>query len=61
MLRYLKGTVSLGIVYGRVNRNSDQVLGYVDLDFAGDLDKRRSITRYVYTLCGRAVSWKASL
>lgn len=61
MLRYLKGTVSLGIVYGRVNRSSDKVLGYVDSDFAGDLDKRISITRYVYTLCGRAVSWKASL
>lgn len=61
MLRYLKGTVSLSIIYGRVNRSSDQVLGYVDSDFAGDLDKRRSITRYVYTLCGRAVSWKASL
>ena len=61
MLRYLKGTTDIGIVYGRVNNNSDQVLGYVDLDFAGDLDKMRSITGYIYTLCGGAVSWKASL
>lgn len=61
MLKYLKGTVGHGIVYGRVNRSSDQLLGYIDSDFAGDLDKRRSITKYVYTLCGGAVSWKASL
>lgn len=50
MLKYLKGTVGHGIVCGRVNRSSDQLLGYIDLDFVGDLDKRRSITEYVYTL-----------
>ncbi|KAH9681147.1 hypothetical protein KPL71_026853 [Citrus sinensis] len=61
MLRYLKGTAGHGIVYGRVDKSSDQVQGYVDSDFAGDLDKKRSITGYVYTLCGGAVSWKASL
>ena len=61
MLRYLKGTAGLGIVYGRVDKSYDQIQGYVDSDFAGDLDKRRSITGYVYTLCGGAVSWKASL
>ncbi|KAH9647382.1 hypothetical protein KPL70_025173 [Citrus sinensis] len=61
MLRYLKGTTGLGIVYGRVDKSSDQIQGYVDSDFASDLDKKRSITSYVYTLCGGAVSWKASL
>ncbi|OAE29453.1 hypothetical protein AXG93_4548s1310 [Marchantia polymorpha subsp. ruderalis] len=30
-------------------------------DFADDLDKRRSLTGYVYTLFGCAVSWKAQL
>ena len=61
MLRCLKGTVDHGIVYGRVNKSADQVQGYVDSDFAGKLDKRRSITGYVYILCGGAVSCKASL
>ena len=56
MLRYLKGIVGHGIVYGKVNKSSYQVQGYVDSDFAGDLDKKRSITGYVYTLCGGAVS-----
>ncbi|KAH9718038.1 hypothetical protein KPL71_022065 [Citrus sinensis] len=56
MLRYLKGTVGHGIIHGRVGKRSDQIQGYVNSDFAGDLDKRRSITGYVYTLCGGAVS-----
>ena len=28
------------------------VKGYVDSDFAGDLDKRKSTTSYVFTLVG---------
>ncbi|KAK1692074.1 hypothetical protein QYE76_008771 [Lolium multiflorum] len=35
--------------------------GYVDSDYAGDLDKRRSLTGYVFTVGGCAVSWKATL
>ena len=31
--------------------------GYVDSDFAGDLDKRRSTSGYVFTLAGGAISW----
>jgi len=36
-------------------------VGYVDADFAGDLDKKRSLTGYVFTLFGCTVSWKAQL
>ena len=61
MLRYLKGIVGHGIVFRKVKKSSDQVQGYVDSGFASDLDERRSINGYVYTLCGGAVSWKASL
>jgi hypothetical protein len=31
-------------------------MGFVDSDFAGDLDKRRSISGYVFSLYGSAVS-----
>ncbi|KAG8485910.1 hypothetical protein CXB51_020233 [Gossypium anomalum] len=34
---------------------------YVDADFAGDLDRRRSLTGYVFTIGGCAISWKATL
>jgi len=31
------------------------------LDFGGDLDKRRSLTGYAFTLRGCAISWKSTL
>ncbi|KAH9689185.1 hypothetical protein KPL70_015411 [Citrus sinensis] len=37
------------------------VRGYVDSVFAGDLDKRKSTTGYVFTLAGAAVSWVSKL
>ncbi|KAF2320698.1 hypothetical protein GH714_030217 [Hevea brasiliensis] len=43
ILRYFKVTIDVGISFDRA-KISDSVVGYVDLDFAGDLDKRRSLT-----------------
>ncbi|KAE8654946.1 hypothetical protein F3Y22_tig00117034pilonHSYRG00285 [Hibiscus syriacus] len=37
------------------------VVGYVDSDYAGDLDKRRSTTGYLFTLAKAPVSWKSTL
>ena len=37
------------------------VVGYCDSDYAGDLDKRRSTTGYVFTLAKALVSWKSTL
>ncbi|KAG8474857.1 hypothetical protein CXB51_031589 [Gossypium anomalum] len=42
-------------------RTKDGVIGYVDADFVGDLDRRRSLTGYVFTIGGCAISWKATL
>lgn len=33
------------------------VRGYVDSDYAGDLDKLKSNTGYVFTFAGADVSW----
>ena len=35
--------------------------GYVDADFADDIDSRKSITRFVFTLSGTAISWASNL
>ncbi|KAE8680998.1 hypothetical protein F3Y22_tig00111356pilonHSYRG00195 [Hibiscus syriacus] len=35
--------------------------GYVDLDYAGDLDNRRSTTGYVFTLGERPIYWKSTV
>jgi len=53
VLRYLKGTSDNCIIfYG----SEGSVCGYVDVGYAGDLDKRRSTTGYVFTLAGGAIS-----
>jgi hypothetical protein len=58
IFRYLKGTADLCLHFGR---NSSGVLGYVDSDHGKDVDHRRSITGYVFTLDGCAISWRAHL
>ncbi|KAG8480959.1 hypothetical protein CXB51_025647 [Gossypium anomalum] len=58
ILRYLRGTIDVCLQFGRTE---DGVIGYVDADFAGDLDRRRSLTGYVFTIGGCAISWKATL
>ncbi|KAG8490975.1 hypothetical protein CXB51_014094 [Gossypium anomalum] len=45
----------------KFGRTKDRVIGYVNADFAGDLDRRRSLTGYVFTIGGCAISWKATL
>ncbi|MCO5588730.1 hypothetical protein L7F22_042689 [Adiantum nelumboides] len=37
------------------------VRGYTDSDYAGDLDKRRSTSGYVFTLAGGAIYWRSRL
>jgi hypothetical protein len=54
----LRGTSNYCITY---NISSDLVCGYVDSDFVGDLDKRRSTSCYVFTLAGGAISWMSKL
>ncbi len=55
ILRYLKGTPDVSLTFDRA-KMSDSVVGYVDSDFVGDLDKRRSLIGY-----GSAINWKATL
>ena len=57
---YLRGISHVGLVYDKSRDISREIVGYVDFDFAGDLD-RKSLTRYVFTLCGSVISWKATL
>ena len=38
-----------------------EIIGYCDANFATDLDKRRSLTGYCFTLGGNLISWKSSL
>ncbi|MCO5602098.1 hypothetical protein L7F22_056226 [Adiantum nelumboides] len=55
---YLKHTKSMHICYGSQNLS---VKGYSDSDYAGDVDKRRSTSGYVFTLAGGAIPWQSQL
>ena len=61
ILKYLKGTADVGLVYGRDQGKHVDVKGFVDADYAKDPDKGRSITGYVFMVHGCVVSWKATL
>ena len=58
ILKYVKGTSNAALCYG----GSDFIVrGYVDSDYAGDIDNSKSTTGYVFTLAGGAVSWVSKL
>lgn len=61
ILRYIYGTVDVGLEFSKDVNNNQPCVGYVDSDYAGDLDKRRSTTGYVFTLAGGPVSWRSIL
>nr|GEW74389.1 integrase, catalytic core [Tanacetum cinerariifolium] len=54
ILRYIKGTSKVALCYGESNLT---IIGYVDFDYACDLDRSKSTTEYVFTLSGGIISW----
>nr|GEV30971.1 retrovirus-related Pol polyprotein from transposon TNT 1-94 [Tanacetum cinerariifolium] len=47
--------IELSFEKGRASPNG--VVGYVDFDYAGDLDARKSISSYIFSHCGYAINW----
>ncbi|XP_038905840.1 secreted RxLR effector protein 161-like [Benincasa hispida] len=58
-MRYLKGTTKL--MYQQLPDSEAELIGYVDSDYAGDLDKRRSLSEYIFLFERCVLSWKATL
>ncbi|KAH9779242.1 hypothetical protein KPL71_007654 [Citrus sinensis] len=61
VMRYLKGTLDHGLMYGKSKHEVCEVREYVDSDFARDLDRRKSIYGYLCMLDNYLISWKATL
>ena len=61
VMRYLKRTLDHGLVYGKSKQEVYEVRGYVDSNFAGDLDRRNSISGYLFMLENCLISWKLTL
>ncbi|XP_062113577.1 secreted RxLR effector protein 161-like [Humulus lupulus] len=60
-LIYVRGTRSVGLTYSNKFKTHNEVLGYVDSDYAGCIDTRRSLMGYVFTIQGGCVRWKENL
>lgn len=58
IFRYLRGTSDYGIVFAKQQAQISAV-GFVDSDYAGSLDDRRSTTGYVFTLVGGPVCYRS--
>lgn len=60
ILRHLKATMNVGLVFDRNIAKHNNVVGYVDSDYVDDPYKR-SLSGYNFTLFNSAISWKMSL
>jgi hypothetical protein len=57
VIRYLKGTLSYCIMYGRYGRLEVRLCGFSNSDYAGDPKDRLSTYRHTFTLCRGLISW----
>ncbi|MCO5557674.1 hypothetical protein L7F22_011243 [Adiantum nelumboides] len=58
ILRYLSGTADRQLCYGGGELS---IKGYVDSDYAGCFDSRKSTTGWIYTFASFAISWRSVL
>ncbi|XP_075101416.1 secreted RxLR effector protein 161-like [Nicotiana tabacum] len=56
---YIRNTVDVGLIFEQ--KDSQYLVGYCDSDYAGDLEKCRSTTGYIFTFANTLVSWKSTL
>jgi len=61
ILRYIKGTIDIGLVFKKDDTSKQECIGYIDSDYEGDLDKCWSTTGYLFTLSQAPVSWRSTL
>ena len=59
ILRYVKGTTDLGLLYPRGTNKFVKLAGYCDSDWCGDSDDRRSTTGFVYYFGPTAFTWQS--
>ena len=50
-----------GLKYTRSQLGRDALEGYVDADYVGNVDTRKSLSGFVFTLFGTTTTWKENL
>ena len=59
VLRYIKGSLNVGLKFDASNQTYVDVVGFTDADWAGDVVERKSTSGYVFQICGGTVSWRS--
>jgi hypothetical protein len=62
IFRYLKGTTAEGITYGLNNTQSGDptiLIGYTNVDWAGEIDGRKSTSGYAFILGNGVICWSS--
>ncbi|CAA7023986.1 unnamed protein product [Microthlaspi erraticum] len=60
VLRYLRGCIkSKSNIYQE--EKVSVLMGFCDSDYATDIDRRRSVTGYIFQVWGNTVSWRSNL
>lgn len=57
-LRYIRGTSDLSLTFD-AHSSKRVALDYVDADWGGDMDTRRSTTGYIFKVYGGTIAWKS--
>lgn len=57
ILRFLVYTQDMTLKLGGADGNSNHLIAYVDADWAGDVETRRSTTGFIFKLGGGLISW----
>jgi hypothetical protein len=60
IFRYFKDIVEHEILVSR-QLETNSIVGYVDIDYAGEVDDKRSTTGYVFAQSRRPICWKSTL
>ena len=55
ILHYIKGTIDYRILYSTLKEF--KLIGYCDSHYGGDIDDRKSTTRFIFFLGNNAISW----
>lgn len=59
MLRYVAGTLDLGLIFCKNSKNN--IVGYLNLDYTRLIDRRKSTRAYVFMFTGGPISHSSKL
>jgi hypothetical protein len=59
ILRYLNGTIDMGLVFDGKLNDIPTLTAYADADWGGNIDDRKSKSGYAAFFCGGCISWRS--